>query len=201
MTRISLHRPARAMPPSVPDEPVRLPTVPQQHQGSYGGSGLATILLPVMSSVALASYMIINGNPLLIIVGLSFVVCSVGGIALIGHRMRNASTKTSDRQRTRYREHLIEVREAARQVAAVQRLSAGWVHPSPERLWAIARRRRRVWERRPTDPDFLHVRVGIGDGPLATPVAMSTQQDPMAEYDEEILAMANRHVDLLGTVG
>src|SRR5882724_10625568 len=64
--------------------------------------------------------------------------------------------------RDRYLEHLDEVRRAARQVAEDQRVIAAWSHPSPYRLWAIATQRRRVWERRSTDPDFLHVCVGVG---------------------------------------
>src|ERR1700685_2813375 len=159
MSRVWLHRPARAMPPAVPDQPVVLPPVPQDDQRGAAGSTAMTLLLPIMSSIALAAYMISNGKPVLIIVGLSFVVCSVGAGVLMSQRSRGGRRKTKDRQRARYLDHLAEVRQTARQVAAEQRLAAAWVHPSPERLWAIARQRRRVWERRLADPDFLQVRL------------------------------------------
>jgi S-DNA-T family DNA segregation ATPase FtsK/SpoIIIE len=201
MSRVWLHRPARALPPAVPDQLVMLPPVPQDSQQGSAGSSAMTLLLPIMSSVALAAYMVSNGKPVLIIVGVSFVLCSVGGGVLMSQRTRSGRRKTKDRQRARYLDHLAEVRQTARQVAADQRLAAAWVYPSPERLWAIARRRRRVWERRPADPDFLHVRLGLGEGPLAAPVQMSPRMDPLADYDPQILAAAQRHAARLGRVG
>jgi DNA segregation ATPase FtsK/SpoIIIE, S-DNA-T family len=201
MSRISLHRPARAMPPALPDEPVTLPAVPQDNQSGYTGSTLMMLLLPIMSSVALAAYMVSNGKPILIIVGVAFVLCSVGAGATMAMRTRSGKRRVQDRQRARYLEHLTGVRQTARRVAGHQRLAAAWQHPSPERLWAIARRRRRVWERRATDPDFLQVRLGLGRGPLVTPITMGSRSDPMAEYDEEILAAAQRHAQQFGTVG
>lgn len=199
MSRISFHRPARAVPPAVTAQPFTLPTVPQHQSGS--GSPVMTLLLPLMSSVAMAAYMISNGKPVLIIVGLAFVVGSVGAGLAMSHQMRSTKRKAKDRQRARYLDHLIEVRQAARQVAAGQRFAAAWIHPSPERLRAIACRRRRVWERRAADPDFLQVRLGLGQGPLAVPVQLGGRADPLADYDKEILAAAQRHARRLGTVG
>jgi S-DNA-T family DNA segregation ATPase FtsK/SpoIIIE len=178
-----------------------LPPVPQDDQRSSAGSTAMTMLLPIMSSIALAAYMISNGKPVLIIVGLSFVLCSVGAGVLMSQRSRGGRRKTRDRQRARYLDHLAEVRQTARQVAADQRFAAAWVYPSPERLWAIARRRRRVWERRRADPDFLRVRLGLGQGPLAAPVQLSQRMDPLADYDPQILAAAQRHAARLGVVG
>jgi DNA segregation ATPase FtsK/SpoIIIE, S-DNA-T family len=199
MSRVTLHRPARAWPPPVPVDPVVLPSVPQDNGTGFQGS-LMTLLLPVMSSVALAAYMVSNGRPTLVIVGVAFVVCSLGAGGGMAYRMRSNRRRTRDRQRARYIDHLEQVRHAARQVAAAQRLAGAWVYPSPVRLWSIARARLRVWERRPSDPDFLHVRFGRGRGPLAVPVQM-TRQDPLTEYDVEILAAAQRHAQRLGTVG
>jgi DNA segregation ATPase FtsK/SpoIIIE, S-DNA-T family len=199
MSRISFHRPTRALPPAVPGQPFTLPAVPQHQSGS--GSAVMSLLLPLMSSVAMAAYMISNGKPVLIIVGLAFVVGSVGAGLAMSHQTRSTKRKAKDRQRARYLAHLVEVRQAARQVAEVQRLAAAWVHPSPERLRAIACRRRRVWERRAADPDFLLVRLGLGHGPLAAPVQLGGRTDPLADYDKEILAAAQRHARQLGTVG
>jgi DNA segregation ATPase FtsK/SpoIIIE, S-DNA-T family len=200
MSRISFHRPARAVPPAVPGQPFTLPAVPQ-YQGGGSGSAVMSLILPLMSSVAMAAYMISNGKPVLIIVGLAFVLSSVGAGLIMSHQMRSTKRKAKDRQRVRYLDHLVEVRQSARQVAALQRLAAAWVHPSPERLRAIAWRRRRVWERRTADPDFLHVRLGLGQGPLAAPVQLGGRSDPLADYDPEILVAAQRHARRLGTVG
>lgn len=199
MSKIQLHRPARALPPPVPGEAVMLPPIPQGSQDNSGYS-MVTLLLPLLSSIALAAYMISNGRPILIIVGAAFVLTSLASGFFMAHRMRSGRRTSQDRQRARYLAHLGEVRQAARQVAASQRRAAAWLHPSPARLWAICRRRRRIWERRAADPDFLRLRVGSGRGDLAAPVQLS-RPDPMAEYDTAILAAARRHAERLSTVG
>jgi S-DNA-T family DNA segregation ATPase FtsK/SpoIIIE len=201
MSRIAFHRPVRALPPPVPDQRVALPAVPQEHQNGNSSSSMMSLVLPLMSSVTMAAYMISYGKPLLIAVGIVFVIGSVGAGMVMRQQMRKGVRKNKTRQRGRYLDYLAEVRQAARSVAARQRLAAAWTHPSPERLWAIAGRRRRVWERRAADPDFLQVRLGLGRGTLATPIQLASRTDPLAEYDEEILGAARRLAARLGTVG
>jgi DNA-binding protein YbaB len=70
--------------------------------------------------------------------------------------------KVRIRGRDLYVQHLAEVRRMGRQVAEDQRVMAAWAYPSPYRLWAIATDRRRVWERRRANLDFLKVCVGVG---------------------------------------
>src|SRR4051794_23472316 len=112
----------RAYPPAVSGERVTLPGVPQQHQGNSSTSTWMMLLMPLMSSVAMAGYMISYGKPLLIAVGILFVVGSVGAGLAMRYQMRNSSRTTRDRQRVRYLKHLAEVRQEARRVAAAQRL-------------------------------------------------------------------------------
>ncbi|MFE0461441.1 type VII secretion protein EccCa [Kitasatospora sp. NPDC058965] len=203
MSRVPLHRPTRALPPALPDQRVVLPAppqTPQQQPGSGAGSWLS-LLLPLMSTVSMAAYMVMYRKPLLIVLGVGFVLISVGATVAVRHQMTSASRQNKARQRARYLRYLAEVKQTARQVAGAQRLSAAWLHPSPERLWAVAERRRRVWERRGTDEDFLQVRVGQGRADLATPIQLGTRNDPMAEYDEPTHAAAQRVLDQVGKVG
>jgi DNA segregation ATPase FtsK/SpoIIIE, S-DNA-T family len=50
-----------------------------------------------------------------------------------------------------------------------QRRSQHWSHPEPGSLWAVLGSRR-MWERRPADPDFCRVRIGVGEHALCTPL-------------------------------
>ena len=93
------------------------------------------------------------------------------------------------------------MRRTARQVAENQQAVAAWLYPTPYRLWAIARQRRRVWERRVTDADFLKVAVGLGTAPLSTPIRLATRNDPTVEYDVRAEAAADRLIDSMSTVG
>ncbi|MFF2618374.1 type VII secretion protein EccCa [Kitasatospora sp. NPDC058046] len=202
MSRIPFHRPTRALPPALPDQRVVLPAPPQTPQGANSSASTwLSLLLPLMSSISMAAYMVMYRNPLLIALGVGFVLISIAATLAVRHQMRSATRQTKDRQRERYLRYLTDVKKTARQVADSQRLAAGWLHPSPERLWALAERRRRVWERRATDKDFLQLRLGQGQGPLATPIQLGTRNDPLAEYDEQTHAAAQRVVDQAGTVG
>jgi S-DNA-T family DNA segregation ATPase FtsK/SpoIIIE len=145
--------------------------------------------------------MIVAGKKALIFVGIGFVLVSLGVTMSVRMSMRGKRRKVRIRARDLYVQHLSEVRRMARQVAEDQRVVAAWHYPSPYRLWALATDRRRVWERRPADPDFLSVCVGVGQAPLATPIRLATRNDPTIEYDNRAKAAADRLIETMSTVG
>jgi DNA segregation ATPase FtsK/SpoIIIE, S-DNA-T family len=199
MSRLAFHRPARFVPPVPPDDKVTLPAPPEA-QGGSGASAWVNMLLPLVSSVAMAGYMITFGRPLLIIIGIIFVVVSIGTTVTMRMQMRSASRQAGKRQRSRYRSVLTAVRARAREVAAAQRLHAALAYPEPDRLWGIVTTYERVWERRQSDPDFLRIAVGVGEASLSTPIQLGTRLDPMAEYDWESLEEAQHLIDRMGRV-
>ncbi len=199
MSRLAFHRPARFLPPPLPEERIVLPTPPDAGGNRAGGSWL-TALIPLLSSVAMAAYMVSFGRPILIIVGIVFVAVSLGATIAMRVQARNANRRSDKRQRRRYRAHLAAVRVQARQVATAQRFHAALGHPEPARLWAIATAYERVWERRPDDPDFLQVRIGTGRAGLAAPMQIGSRTDPMADYDWDSMRAAERLVRRLGRV-
>jgi S-DNA-T family DNA segregation ATPase FtsK/SpoIIIE len=199
MSRLAFHRPARIVAAVPPDEKVVLPTPPEA-QGSGGASAWMNMLLPLLSSVAMAGYMITFGRPLLIIIGILFVLVSIGTTVTMRMQMRGATRQAGKRQRARYRSHLAAVRVRAREVAAAQRLHAAVAHPEPDRLWGIVTTYERVWERRQNDPDFLRIAVGVGEANLSTPIQIGTRLDPMADYDWDSMEAAQRLVERMGRV-
>jgi DNA segregation ATPase FtsK/SpoIIIE, S-DNA-T family len=200
LSRLAFHRPARLVPPHLPQEKIVL-AAPPEAQGKQGGGAQAMyMLMPLLSSVGMAAYMITFGKPVLIIVGVLFVLVAVGSTVTMRIQMRSASRKGDRRQRLRYRSHLVSTRRVARQVAAAQREHAAQIHPDPDRLWAIASAYQRVWERRSSDGDFLRVRVGTGDGDLVTGVQIGGKLDPLGDYDWECLRDAQRLVTRMGRV-
>ncbi|MFG2525141.1 type VII secretion protein EccCa [Streptomyces sp. NPDC048527] len=199
MSRIIFHRPARVVPPQLPTEPVVL-TAPPQPVGKESNGNWLMLLMPLMSSVGMAAYMMSGGKKLLIMLGIAFVVLSIGATVAVRMQMRGQARKQKVRARDRYLDHLVEVRGEARQVAEAQRTVAAWQFPTPYRLWAIATQRRRVWERRITDVDFLTVSVGVGNAPLSTPIRMATRNDPTVEYDPRAKQAADRLIDSMSKV-
>jgi DNA segregation ATPase FtsK/SpoIIIE, S-DNA-T family len=200
MSRLAFHRPARLVPPQLPREKIVL-AAPPEAQGKQGGGAQAMyMLMPLLSSVGMAAYMITFGKPVLIIVGVLFVMVAIGSTVTMRIQMRSASRQGNRRQRLRYRSHLVSTRGVARQVAAAQREHAALIHPDPDRLWAIASAYDRVWERRSGDSDFLRIRVGTGDVDLVTGIQIGGKLDPLGDYDWECLRDAQRLVTRMGRV-
>ncbi|WP_207938925.1 type VII secretion protein EccCa [Actinomadura darangshiensis] len=161
---------------------------------------MVMLLLPLLTSVSMAAYLVSTGRRWMIILGVVFVVSAVGLTSGVHMQSRGRNRRTRERHRERYLDYLADLRGQARDVARVQRFAAAWIHPSPERLWAIAERRRRVWERRRGDPDHLRVRIGTGSGPLALTMTTNRRSDPAVEYDPRSLHAAEELVRTQGTV-
>lgn len=90
-------------------------------------------------------------------------------------------TEEIDAERADYLRYLSVVRDNIRTQAAQQRAAAQWSHPEPAALATVPGSRRQ-WERDPHDPDFLVLRAGRHQVPLATAVRV---QDTADEIDLE----------------
>ena len=200
MTRLAFHRPARLLIPQLPTEQYTLPAPPEvPDEGPNGGAW--TLILPLLSSVGMAAYMVTFGRPALIIIGVLFFLTSTGAVVAMRMRQRSASGKVARKQRIRYRAHLNLARDQAREISDAQRQVAAIANPEPSRLYSISANRHRVWERRRADDDFLRVRLGRGLVRLATPMELDSKMDPLTDYDWESLRSARRLVEGLGRVG
>src|SRR5262245_20314702 len=119
MSRIAFHRPARIIAPVVPEQKMTLASPPQKPQNSTAATWLY-ILLPLLSSISMAAYMVTYGKPWLVVLGIVFVVVSVGVTFAVRWQMRSTNRRQRDRQRERYEEYLTGIRKQIR-VATGQR--------------------------------------------------------------------------------
>ncbi|WP_025736519.1 type VII secretion protein EccC [Mycobacterium genavense] len=85
-------------------------------------------------------------------------------------------TEEVDAERADYLRYLSVVRDNIRTQAAQQRAAAQWSHPEPSALATVPGSRRQ-WERDPHDPDFLVLRGGRHQVPLATAVRVADTAD------------------------
>jgi DNA segregation ATPase FtsK/SpoIIIE, S-DNA-T family len=90
-----------------------------------------------------------------------------------GNKMR---TEEVDAERADYLRYLSVVRDNIRTQAAEQRAAAQWSHPDPTALATVPGSRRQ-WERDPHDPDFLVLRAGLHQAPLATALRVKDTAD------------------------
>ena len=193
------HRPARIVPPPAGESKIVIPVPPQRLVDNSLANSWVTLLLPILTSVGMAAYLVTMGRPILIVVAVVFVLVSVATTVGFRWQMNRTRERTAARQRRRYRHHLALVRREANTVAAHQRLLSEWAHPAPELLLGMATSRRRLWERRQTDQDFLLVRLGLGNATLATPLQLG-RLEPMADYDRDSLRAARDLVARFGRV-
>jgi len=191
-TQFTYYRPVRAYPRPIPD--VEVVVAPPPSLASGGATGALPYLLPVASGIGSVGLLLAapgHKRPVLLAVVVGMVALSAGLALLLPVQQR----RVKRRERARYLAHLAALHQQLGGVAAVQRAAAAWLYPEMAQIWALVVRRERLWERRPSDDDFLAVRVGHGTVPLDCRVRLDLGGDPLAEHDPELLGAARRLVD------
>ena len=143
-------------------------------------------LLPAAMVVAMVGMMVIyytSGgtamrNPMFMLFQVMMLVSLLGTVAFGARGSRTAEINQDRRDYLRYLESL---EHAISKTRDAQRVSLAWSHPEPDSLWTLVGGRR-MWERRPEDPDFAHVRVGLGTQCLSTRL-VSPELGPVEELD------------------
>ncbi|MGW0766907.1 type VII secretion protein EccCa [Streptomyces sp. NPDC002676] len=164
MTQHQVHRPARSTRPLLPPEARTIEPPPNLPEGKTGSP--ATALLPmagVMSSVVMMT--VIRSSQFAGLGAVVLVVALLGAVALFLSQ-RGKAQRQRRVQRERYLEYLEELRAELGAAEREHRRAARLLHPAPAALYDVLRDPARLWERRRTDADFLHVRVGVGDVPV-----------------------------------
>ncbi len=167
---VIVKRPPRALPRAVPAENVRLQPPPALSKGN--DQGLLMSLLPMLGMAGSAAYFFTTSQPVMMMMG-GLMLASSGAMAVAQFvKMRRGAASGLADTRREYLSYLARLREEVRSTAQQQRGAQLFTHPAPEQLWSLVSvtggPNNRVWERRPTDPDFAQVRFGLGPQRLAT---------------------------------
>ncbi|SUA02821.1 DNA segregation ATPase FtsK/SpoIIIE [Mycolicibacterium fortuitum] len=105
-------------------------------------------------------------NPMFLLFPMMMIMSMVGMFMGGGNRNGKAAAELNE-ERKDYFSYLANLREEADTTGAEQRTALEWSHPDPRALTDVVGTRR-MWERRPSDADYCHIRVGIGTHRLAT---------------------------------
>ncbi|WP_406863472.1 type VII secretion protein EccCa [Streptomyces sp. HUAS MG47] len=169
MSQIVVKRPPRAFPPEIPGGELLLqppPELPRQERES-----LLMQLLPLLGMGSSAVFFFLPGaHPFMRVMGVLMVVSTVATAIAQWVRHRGGAHGQTAEARRDYLAYLARLRRTVRGTAQRQRDAQLYLHPDPEQLWAVAAEGTRLWERRPGDPDFGQVRIGLGAQRLATPL-------------------------------
>jgi S-DNA-T family DNA segregation ATPase FtsK/SpoIIIE len=190
---VLVHRPARAHPRPPPAGELTVAAPPVVGWTASSLAGWLQYLVPLAGSGGSVAFLFaVPGPRPAWLVGL-VVAAAVASVALgLALRLaeRRAAHRARRRERARYLAHLGQVSSAVERLATAQLAAAEHLHPELPRLWATVGQTDRLWERRPTDDDFLTVRVGRGPVPLAARARLDTTAGPLAEHDPELLQAA-----------
>ncbi|MFF0609206.1 type VII secretion protein EccCa [Nocardia tengchongensis] len=133
-------------------------------------------LMPVVMVVAMIGMLAMMSlmgrsmlsNPYMMMMPMMMIMSMAG--MLMGQRGSSKSSAELNEERKDYFRYLDQTRREVRRTGQKQLETLIWSHPEPVDLPSIIGTRR-MWERRPADPDFGHVRVGIGTHRLAAKLA------------------------------
>jgi S-DNA-T family DNA segregation ATPase FtsK/SpoIIIE len=151
---VDYNRPPRLLPPERKTA-FKLPAPPSEQ--AKGGLPWLVMLAPLALSIVLALAM---KRPSMLMMGLFSPVMMLGSY----YQGKKQGKVTYRQQLTEYKERKARIEADAEQAVVDERLARRNDAPDPATALLIATGpRARLWERRRTDPDYLAVRIGIGD--------------------------------------
>jgi S-DNA-T family DNA segregation ATPase FtsK/SpoIIIE len=156
---------------------------PPEITPSEGASGMLMQAVPMLGSLGSIGFVALSqSGPRAYFTAGMFLVASVGFVLASGLRQRQQHAAGVLAARREYLAYLAEVRETIRDAASRQREAALWDFPDPAALPVIAAEGSRVWERQPSDADFLQVRMGTTAQPLCLELE-PPETAPLAQLD------------------
>ncbi|MFE9654047.1 type VII secretion protein EccCa [Micromonospora sp. NPDC006431] len=198
MSTVVIKRPARRPAPEIPAGELPVEAPPEIPVATGGRWQQALMVLPMLGgTVAMAMMFGRGGGAYSYVVGGMFGLSS---LAMLVTSWGSAGPRKSELMAARrdYLRHLATLRRRVRETAGAQRAGLYYRHPDPGRLWSTVDSHR-VWERRPGDPDFAVVRVGVGPQTLATPLVPPVTR-PLEELEPMTAGALRRFLDAYAVV-
>ncbi|OYO24999.1 type VII secretion protein EccC [Enemella dayhoffiae] len=166
MATVTFNRPKRPSGPAMPRGDLLLESPPEIPPPATGASwGMVLRMLPMLAGAGAMALMMTSTagarGPLGAVMGGMYGISMLGMMMTQTGRGNDDQAQQLDAARRDYFRYLGQMRKRIRDTAADQRRSTRFIHPEPEALWTIAGTRR-MWERRPEDPDFGSIRIGLG---------------------------------------
>jgi DNA segregation ATPase FtsK/SpoIIIE, S-DNA-T family len=190
MHGIAYHRSARVYPRRLPDQEIVIGAPPGLPPSTSGAGGWLQLLIPILGASGSMVFYLVSPvrSPLVIAATGLVLVASVAGGILMRVQQGRAGKRQITANRAKYSAYLDHVHTQLENITQQQRQHGERLYPAPQALAATVSRRDFLWERRPTDTDFLEVRVGTGAAPLCCPLRLETSA--LADYDSETLPRA-----------
>ncbi len=178
----------------LPQETIVLDRPPQKGQEYHPTSRIANLVsMGVMAATGLSMG---AASPALAFARTASIAMSVWNMASAGKADKKRQAEIEEynqRRETEYKAYIEAQRARIGAVAAEQRGIITEENPAPADCLAMLQKTdRRIWERRPCDRDFLHVRIGMGYEPLCVPIKNYAENRGLMMEDDELEALCNQ---------
>lgn len=192
----SFHRPARTYPTQLPSKEVTI-TPPQPPPNVQGGAASwLQFLLPMVGGLGSVAFIFMypQRSPVMFIAIGAMLLASVGGGLLTRMLQKRNTRKQTEAMRAKYTRYLAQQKARLDELQQLHMQSELRRHPMPTVITSGTDGVDWLWERRPTDADFLLVRIGTSVAPLCVPLRLDLGNNPLAEFDTELLPQAQQLV-------
>lgn len=191
MTTTLVKRPARVEPPRRTSTSLAIEPPPARGQSTPAIAGAGMLMMPIMGGTGSMTIAITQKDrPIIAVAAFLALIGAVAIGALMVISQRSGAKRQVREGRERYLDYIESLRHTVRDQIAGQRAEQAWRHPRADQLWDIAGDDARRWERRPHHPDFLAVRVGTGEVPLAAGLTLDADTGPLNDFDPVCLQSA-----------
>ncbi|MBX6354599.1 MAG: type VII secretion protein EccCa [Micromonosporaceae bacterium] len=200
MSSVVVKRPPRRPAPEIPTGDLVVDAPPEIPQATGGKWTQLFMTLPMLAgSLAMAMMFGQGRGAYSYVVGGMFGISSLAMLATTWGSSSGTPKKAEMMAaRREYLRHLASLRRRVRETAAKQRSGLFYRHPDPGQLWSTVGSHR-LWERRPTDPDFGVVRVAVGPQTLATPLIPPVTR-PLEDLEPMTAGALRRFLDAYSVV-
>jgi S-DNA-T family DNA segregation ATPase FtsK/SpoIIIE len=196
MTTTLVKRPARIEPPSTQTNPLSIEAPPARGQSAPALAGASMMMMPIMSGTGSITVAITQkGRPIVAVAALIALIGSIAIGVLMMISQRSGTKRQVRESRERYLDYIEAMRHTVRDQITHQRAEQAWRYPRTDELLDICRDDARRWERRPSHPDFLAVRLGTGDVPLSSGLTLDADTGPLNDFDPVCLQAAQELIE------
>ncbi|PDW03432.1 FtsK/SpoIIIE domain-containing protein [Candidatus Viridilinea mediisalina] len=201
MSTQSFNRPPRVRPHWLAEQ-VELPEPPDPPD--LPRTDWLTMMIPLMGAGIFAGTASINGtNPLFVAVPMGSMAIMTLGAGLLNQRAaRQRAATTYAARKGFFEDHLEAGRNRLRRLYEQERAARGFLWPHPSELLLLAGAttstaapESRLWERRPSDDDFLDLRVGAGSRAAASQARVPPPR-PGGTVDQRLYTCAEEYATL-----
>jgi S-DNA-T family DNA segregation ATPase FtsK/SpoIIIE len=163
MSTVTVKRPPRESGPEAPEGNVELQEPPVMAEEAPLDFRSFAMVVPMGLGMGgmMAMFGLYSKSPVMYLMGgMMGVGMLLMGVVQIGRSGAERKRKMRGERRD-YLRYIAQLRKQARTAADEQRRHVLWNNPQPDWLWTVAMSDR-LWERRPSHPDFGRARIGLG---------------------------------------